>query len=371
MRIGIQGLVLLATLAWPVAALSAQNQAPTVIAPPAPVDLGGALGNIRDVGLDTIFADPDLLQLAGTQVRFGTTLGTMSLELFDTDAPLTVQNFLHYIQTGRMKNVVWHRAVRSFIIQTGGYTFGSGHFTAVPVYPPVVNEFHYSNTRGTVAMAKVAGDPNSATSQWFVNLADNSANLDVQNGGFTVFGRVIQGTMSVADSISFARIIHLAGDFGDLPVRNYAGGNLTAANLFTITSIATGPKMSFSVSVANPQVATASVQGVNLHLVAGTTGTTTLTLKATDFDGLFVQTTLQVTVAIVPQLLSITQDVQGTHVTFRGMPNTTYEIDSIDDMSGSSWQVLNAGLVSAADGTIVFVDQPPGGARFYRARQLP
>ncbi len=129
--------------------------------------------------------------------------------------------------------------------------------------------------------------------------------------------------------------------------------------------------MSFTVSVANPQVVTASVTGIQLHLVAGKTGTTTLTLKATDFDGLSVQTTLQVTVALVPQVTNISQDVQGTHVAFKGAPNTTYEIEAIDDMAGSAWQVLNAGIVSAADGTFVVDDQPPGGARYYRARQLP
>jgi peptidyl-prolyl cis-trans isomerase A (cyclophilin A) len=74
----------------------------------------------------------------------------------------------------------------------------------VAVNAPVVNEFsaNRSNVRGTVAMAKVEGNPDSATSQWFVNLADNAANLDGQNGGFTVFGRVTPPSMTVVDALA-------------------------------------------------------------------------------------------------------------------------------------------------------------------------
>jgi cyclophilin family peptidyl-prolyl cis-trans isomerase len=370
MGIRLQLLALLAALAWPASSVWAQNHAPTVIAPPAPVGLGGANGNSREVALDTIFADQDLLQLAGTEVNITTTSGLITIELFDADAPLTVQNFLAYIQANRYQSVFWHRSVPGFVIQTGGFNYVNNQVGSVTTFPPVVNEFHRSNVRGTVAMAKLSGDPNSATSQWFVNLVDNSANLDNQNGGFTVFGRLVEGTIAAADAIAAVPRYNFGSPFDSIPLRNYTG-TITAGNFIFLTSLYAAPKITFTATPADPQVVSASVQGLTLHLVASHSGTTTLTLKATDFNGLSVQTTMQVTVAIVPRLLSITQDVQGTHVTFQGMSNTTYEIDSIDDMSGSSWQVLNAGLVSAADGTFVVVDQPPGGARFYRARQLP
>ena len=66
---------------------------------------------------------------------------------------------------------------------------------------PIKNEFKISNTRGTVAMAKLGGNPDSATCQFFINVADNGSNLDYQNGGFTVFGKVVEG-MDVADKIA-------------------------------------------------------------------------------------------------------------------------------------------------------------------------
>ena len=87
------------------------------------------------------------------------------------------------------------------------------------------NEPFISNIRGTIAMAKLGGDPNSATSQWFINLADNSANLDTQNGGFTVFGHVTGNGMSVADAIAMLNRVNVGSPFDALPVRDYTSGN--------------------------------------------------------------------------------------------------------------------------------------------------
>lgn len=98
--------------------------------------------------------------------------------------------------------------------------------SAIPVDAPVVNEFGRSNLRGTIAMAKLGNDPNSATSQWFFNLADNSNNLDNQNGGFTVFGEVVDNGMAVVDAIAALPVYYADSVFSELPLRNYPGGNV-------------------------------------------------------------------------------------------------------------------------------------------------
>lgn len=157
-----------------------------------------------------------------TTVRLQTTLGVIDIQLFDAAAPLTVANFLGYVTNGAYDGTFIHRSVPGFVIQGGGYALGSApnSTTPVPAGAPVTNEFSASrsNLRGTIAMAKVGGDPNSATSQWFINLADNSAILDKQNGGFTVFGRVLGNGMDIVDAIAALPIVNAGGVFSELPL---------------------------------------------------------------------------------------------------------------------------------------------------------
>jgi cyclophilin family peptidyl-prolyl cis-trans isomerase len=136
---------------------------------------------------------------AGTLVQFRTVFGDLEVELYDQDKPVTVQNFIRYIQSGRFANEFSHRLMPGFVLQGGGFTLTTNTISAIPTYPPITNEFgvgkFYSNVFGTIAMAKTS-DPNSATSQFFFNLTNNSASLDNMNnsGGFTVFGHVVAGT---------------------------------------------------------------------------------------------------------------------------------------------------------------------------------
>lgn len=146
--------------------------------------------------------------MAGTLAQFRTVFGDIAVELYDQDKPATVQNFIRYVQSGRYTNVFSHRLVPGFVLQAGGFTVtnrGDTNWGAATVAtdPPVTNEFNrgkfYSNGFGTIAMAKTS-NPDSATSQFFFNLADNSASLDspTNSGGFTVFGHVIVGTNVLA-----------------------------------------------------------------------------------------------------------------------------------------------------------------------------
>lgn len=167
-----------------------------------------------------------------TNVLFQTTLGTVEVELFDDAAPATVANFLAYLNDGDYANSFIHRSVPGFVVQGGGFTFIDGVAVLIPARPPVINEPGISNLRGTIAMAKLGGDPNSATSQWFFNTNDNAANLDNQNGGFTVFGQVVGPGMAVIDAIAALPVWNAGAPFDQMPLIDYSGsGAITAAHL--------------------------------------------------------------------------------------------------------------------------------------------
>lgn len=186
-----------------------------------------------------------------SMARLLTVLGPIDIALDDTAAPLTVTNFLSYVNSGAYSNSFIHRSMPGFIIQGGGFKWDSGINGAVtiPASAPVQNEFSTSrsNVRGTVAMAKLPNDPNSATNQWFVNLADNSSNLDNQNGGFTVFGKVTSSGMKVADAIAALSVVNAGGAFTNLPIVSQpASGSLQQANLVMVKSASLIPSASDS-----------------------------------------------------------------------------------------------------------------------------
>ncbi|MBE2293722.1 MAG: peptidyl-prolyl cis-trans isomerase [Phycisphaerales bacterium] len=139
---------------------------------------------------------------AGTQVRLDTSMGPITLELADDQAPKSVENFLVYTRDGFYDGTLFHRVIDGFMIQGGGF---SPDFQQKPTRAPIPNEANngLKNRRGTVAMART-GDPHSATAQFFINVKDNDF-LDYrastpQGWGYTVFGQVIDG-MEVVDKI--------------------------------------------------------------------------------------------------------------------------------------------------------------------------
>ncbi len=175
---------------------------------------------------------------ANTLVRISTSFGDFTLELFDDVAPVTVRNFLNYVERGAYNGTYFHRLDAGFVLQGGGYRLipFEGPLQ-VPVDPPIVNEFRESNVRGTIAMAKLDGDPNSATSEWFINLADNSANLNVQNGGFTVFGRVLGDGMNVMDAINLLPVFALGTVQSQIPLHSTdESDELTVNNFVTLNA---------------------------------------------------------------------------------------------------------------------------------------
>jgi cyclophilin family peptidyl-prolyl cis-trans isomerase len=153
-------------------------------------------------------------------VLIETPLGDIEIELLTEDAPNTVANFLRYIESGKYTKSFLHRSVPGFVLQGGGFTFDGINSNFIFTFEPIENEFKVSNTRGTVAMAKIAGSPDSATSQWFINLTDNSESLDNSNGGYTVFARVIGNGMQVADAVGQLAIMPFP-KHPELPVIDY------------------------------------------------------------------------------------------------------------------------------------------------------
>ena len=162
-----------------------------------------------------------------TVVEIRSSLGVIEVNLFDNATPETVNNFLNYVNAGAYASHVVHRSVPGFVIQGGGFLYtgpinAESAFSLDPVAAssPVANETVLSKVRGTIAMAKVGGQPNSATSQWFINLSNSNVSLDTNNGGFTVFGQVLGDGMQVVDAIAALSRISGGGAFAEFPVRN-------------------------------------------------------------------------------------------------------------------------------------------------------
>lgn len=212
---------------------------------------------------------------ANSVACFTSSMGQFCIELFETQTPITTANFLKYIDSDAYTNGIFHRSIPGFVIQGGGFKVVDGtsgeSLVAVNTFSPIINEFKISNTRGTVAMAKLGGNPNSATSQWFVNLADNSANLDYQNGGFTVFGRVIFDGMTVFDAIAKLPVRNLGGSLTNAPLKDFDGVHAALSNLVKIdrvevtdaTGIFSDSNLSFAVDIGTGQMYHVSLQLVS------------------------------------------------------------------------------------------------------------
>lgn len=273
----------------------------------------------RSIDLANAFTDPDV----SNAVRFSTVLGDLDIALFGQQTPITVANFLKYVDEERYftqgQSSFVHRSIAGFIIQ-GGAWIGTSNAqnnviqpTAVATFPPIQNEPGISNKRGTIAMAQVGSDANSATSQWFINLADNGGppnNLDIRVGSgsnaagpYTVFGRVANNTMNVVDAIAQVPRYNFSGvhpSFANFPLRNYINGNpVFVENLVSIPNISHIPVLNFSVSTDSPS-ATVTLSGTKLLVAGNSVGTAHITVTATDFDGEQVSQMFTVNVIAAP-----------------------------------------------------------------------
>jgi cyclophilin family peptidyl-prolyl cis-trans isomerase len=225
----------------------------------------GVAGGNGTAGGDMLFVSKRDKSTTPT-ARFSTVLGNIDVAVDTVNTPKNSANFLTYANGSAYDFSYIHRDIPNFVIQGGGFRASltddtSTGLTETPTNPPVQNEFHTSNTRGTIAFAKIpatdgqgnpipGGGPDSATDQWFFNLGDNRGTspngLDFQNGGFTVFGTVKNaGGLAVMDAIAGLTVKDLSaatnsnpsvpGNLTDAPVVNPSA---TAANLHPLEDMA-------------------------------------------------------------------------------------------------------------------------------------
>ncbi|MEM9448179.1 MAG: peptidylprolyl isomerase [Cyanobacteria bacterium P01_E01_bin.6] len=282
------------------------------------------------VNLLSSFDDPRTTGLVARFELFDTSLagGITNVVLFDqpgAGAPLTVQNFQSYVDDEDYVNSIIHRSVQGFVVQGGGFTVDDTDTVVpqdlitnpatvldrVPTEPPVTNEFgtNRSNTRGTLAMARSSA-VNSATSQWFFNLGDNSG-LDTVNEGFTVFGEVLSSSdLAVIDAIDALPVLNANDNdlFGNLPLvveNNILPNPLTAENFVRYRSITVSQRDELTFSIvgnSNPNAVSATI--VNNQLVIdylpGQLGTAAITVRATNLFGETEDDTFLVNITSVP-----------------------------------------------------------------------
>jgi len=269
---------------------SLETRALMTIAAVAPLpDMSVSAGSAAaTVDLGTHFNDPDG---AADFAIFNTTLGTIPVLLTPSTTPKSVANFESYVGKGAYTNSIVHRSVPGFVWQAGGYQLSpTPSIVQTAADAPVPNEFGASNLRGTIAMAKLGSDPNSATSQFFFNESNaNANNLDNQNGGFTVFGHAVGDSgLAVMDAISSVPVPSpgpIASPLDSAPLVNYnAKVGVQGSNLVLINSVTMADE-GFSVASDSPQVARASLQGNNLVVTPMAAGTAKITVVGYGSDG--------------------------------------------------------------------------------------
>ena len=155
------------------------------------------------------------------QVKFETTMGDFIIELDPEKAPISCENFLSYVNDCFYDGVIFHRVIPGFVVQGGGF---DSEMVQKATKAPIANEAKngLSNTRGTISYARTS-DPNSATSQFFINVVDNSTKLDPEMydpNGYAVFGAVTEG-MDIVDQIVAVETTTV-GPYADVPVEPVA-----------------------------------------------------------------------------------------------------------------------------------------------------
>jgi cyclophilin family peptidyl-prolyl cis-trans isomerase len=353
-------------------AVLAQTSVPMLVqpVPPQSLDPGGPAVTID---LRNHFGLPGIV---GTEFAlFDTVFGRFGVELRSDAAPQHVANFLTYAQAGDYTNTFFHRAASfdgtalASIVQGGGFRLPL--LTDIIRRAPVPLEYNLPNARGTLAAARSA-EINSATSEWYFNVIDNSTTLGQANGGgYTVFGRVLGTGITVIDAIAALPRVNASGTqdpnqlFGMIPVRNYSSGQVQEENVVLVSSITpatlfpTGGGASvleLSVQNSAPTVVATLLSGSTLTMTPISPGTAILIVRAVDPNGNAAEGFFTATVASgVPVFTAqpVSQTVAaGSTVVFNapatGAASYQWERNGVQ-LSGATSGTLVINNASAAD----------------------
>lgn len=360
------------------------------------------------------FDDPFTTGLVATFQLYDTTIGNggaTNVVLFDQEgegAPESVQNFRNYVNSNAYVNSFIHRIATLFpatttsIVQGGGFTvnnFDGTVFTdvaSVPTNAPLDNDYSANrpNRRGTLAYAKLGGDPDSATSGWFFNTVDNTTTLGpTNNGGFSVFGEVVSSAdLEAVDAIGALPTGNFGGAFGELPINRaaplpeaFSFNGLEDLVRYQSITVAQQQELTFEVvSSNNPSLVSTSINDTNLGInyVPGRSGNADITVRATTLQGVSIEDSFSVTVngpnpnEVFSEPFIVWDTSTSVVSRFRlGESSLTFDVASIGrTIEDTNWKLQTTGDFNgdgqddvllrqfAAGQNLVWYMQPGGGA---------
>jgi len=312
------------------------------------------------------FTDAD----SETAVRWETNKGNIDLLLYPSLAPLAVANFMAYVNGGDYTDVFFHRHVSDFVLQAGGFAAKNNALATVDGRPAPLNEPGLSNLQWTIAAAKLGarstsafdaartayqnansglplsdeaigylGNPDSATTDIFINLNDNASNLDNQNGGFTVYGRVSNMTQATVTSIRELPVGNYGGALSSLPVNAAtAPSSPTFAQLVKMNRAFQIPTLSYSIDNLSPSVASVVIENNQLNLNGLTSGTRSVTVTAKDLDNKSVTQTFTITVDTSYQTPTITKQPVSQTIVASGNTTVTFNVEATGSNLTYQWR---------------------------------